>query len=133
MATTHTGALTGHDYTVPELADSANVVTAFTEFADTIKEYPDTRIGVQSFTGDITAEAQETYIYSGSTTVTITLPATPQDGDRVIGYQMGTGQVLMSTSGSVIGGVPSTGAKFGAVTAVYSETDGGWYYLPFPL
>ncbi len=133
MATTHTGALTGHDYTIPEFADKANVVTAFTEFADTIRAYPTTRIITQSITGNITADAMMAYIYNGANVVTITLPSNPQDGDRVIGYQLGNGQVLMSTSDSVLGGVPSTGAKFGAVTAVYSETDGGWYYLPFPL
>jgi len=133
MATTHTGALTGHDYTVPELADKANVVTAFTEFADTIQAYPTTRVITQSITGDITADVMMAYIYSGATAITITLPSDPQDGDRVIGYQLGDGQILMSTSDSVLGGVPSTGAEFGAVTAVYSETDGGWYYLPFPL
>ncbi len=133
MATTHIGALTGHGYTIPEFADKANVVTAFTEFADTIRAYPTTRIITQSITGNITADAMMAYIYNGANVVTITLPSNPQDGDRVIGYQLGNGQVLMSTSDSVLGGVPSTGAKFGAVTAVYSETDGGWYYLPFPL
>lgn len=133
MATTHTGALTGHDYTIPELGDKANVVTAFTEFADTIQAYPTTRITAQSITGDITADVMMAYMYSGDQPITITLPSDPVDGDRVISYQLGDGQVLMSTSATVIGGVPSTGAKFGAVTAVYSETDGGWYYLPFPL
>jgi len=133
MATTHTGALTGHDYTVPELTDKANVVTAFTEFADTIQAYPTTRITAQSITGDTTADVMMAYMYSGNLPITITLPSDPVDGDRVISYQLGDGQILMSTSDSVIGGVPSTGAKFGAVTAVYSETDGGWYYLPFPL
>lgn len=133
MATTHTGALSGHDYAVPELSDKANVVTAFTAFADTIKAYPTTRIITQSISGDTTADPMMAYIYSGSAPITITLPSSPEDGDRVIGYQMGDGQILMSTSGNVLGGIPSTGAKFGAVTAVYSATDGGWYYLPFPL
>jgi hypothetical protein len=133
MATTHTGALTGHDYTIPELTDTANVVTAFREFSDTIQAYPTTRITAQSITGSITADPMMAYMYSGATAITITLPADPQDGDRVIGYQLGDGQIQMSTSDSVIGGIPSTGAKFGAVTSVYSETDGGWYHLPFPL
>ena len=133
MPQTHTGALTGHDYIIPELTDKANAMIAFTEFADTIKRYPDTRINVQSITGGTTAVSQACYTYSGSAPITITLPSDPVDGDRVIGYQLGDGQVLMSTADNVIGGIPSTGAKFGAVTAVYSATDGGWYYLPFPL
>jgi hypothetical protein len=133
MATTHTGALTGHDYAIPELIDKANVVTAFTQFADTIRAYPTTRIITQSITGDVTGEAQMAYIYSGNDSITVTLPDNPFDGDRVIAYQLGDGQVLMSSVDSVLGGVPSTGAKFGAVTSIYSETDGGWYHLPFPL
>ncbi len=133
MATTHTGALTGHNYAVPELTDKANVVTAFTAFADTIRAYPTTRVVTQSITGDTTATAQMAYLYSGTATITVTLPSDPVDGDRVIAYQLGDGQVLMSSTLNVLGGVPSTGAKFGAVTSVYSATDGGWYHLPFPL
>lgn len=133
MATTHTGALTGHNYAVPELTDKANVVTAFTAFADTIRAYPTTRVVTQSITGDTTATAQMAYLYSGTATITVTLPSDPVDGDRVVAYQMGDGQVLMSATLDVLGGVPSTGAKFGAVTSVYSATDGGWYHLPFPL
>ena len=134
MSKTHTGALTEHDYIIPELTDSANIETAFTQFADSIREYPSSRLDTEVITGDHTAEVQTVYMYSGSSQITITLPDTGLfDGDRVVAYQLGDGEVLLNAGlQNVMGGIPSTGAKFGACSGVYVEGS-GWYFLPFPL
>lgn len=133
MATTHTGALTGHDYTIPEMTDSANIVSAFTQFSDTIREYPEVRISVYTVTGSQATEVQSVYMYEGASTITLTLPESPFDGERVVAYQLGDGEVTLAVSGAddIAGGIPVTGAKFAAVSAVYS--DGLWFFLPFPL
>ena len=133
MATTHTGALTGHDYTIPEMTDSANIVSAFTQFSDTIRAYPDVRISVYTVTGSQATEVQSVYMYEGASTITLTLPESPFNGDRVVAYQLGDGEVTLAVSGTddIGGGIPVTGAKFAAVSAVYS--DGSWFFLPFPL
>lgn len=133
MSTSHTGALSGHDYTIPQLADSANIVTAFTEFSDTIPAYPDVRIDVQTVTGDQATVAQTVYLYEGSSTITLTLPTPPEEGDRVVAYQLGDGEVTLTVGGGedVGGGIPASGSKYAAVSAVF--TDGSWYFLPFPL
>ena len=131
MSTSHTGALSGHAYTIPQLADSANIVTAFTEFSDTIPAYPDVRIDVQTVTGDQATVAQTVYLYEGSATITLTLPTPPEEGDRVVAYQLGDGEITLAVGGGedVGGGIPASGSKYAAVSAVF--TDGSWYFLLF--
>lgn len=134
MSKTHTGALTDHDYTIPSLTDSANIETAFAQFADTIREYPTPRLETEVVTGDQATETQFVYLYEGADNITLSLPESGLfDGDRVVAYQLGDGEVLFNAgSVDVVGGIPSTGSKFGACSGVYKE-GGGWYFLPFPL
>lgn len=132
MPQTHTGALTGHDYTIPDLTDTAHIVTAFTGFADTIQAYPSVRLNVVTMTGDMTGVEQTSYFYNGTTDATLTLPTSPAEGDRVIAYQLGDGIVTMNPGSTPIGGgIPNTGAKFGVVSGVYHN--GSWWFVPFAM
>lgn len=126
MAKTHTGALSGVTYTIPELADTRNIETAFTGFADTLPEAPP-RVGVQAITTATAAAANVLYTYAGSVGVTVTLPAAADyNGDKVLIYQLGTGVVTFSGIGV---GTPVTAGQFTAVTAVWDGAK--WVGTPF--
>jgi len=131
MAKSHTGTASGLTFTIPELTDAPrNIETAFSTFADSIPAYPATQLDVQIITGNTTATVKKAYISTSDSAVTVTLPTSATNGDRVVAYQTGNGLVTMNPGSIPVGGgVPNTGAKFGAVTAVY--VSGSWYFTPF--
>jgi len=133
MPTTHTGQQSGFAYTVPELTDPADIVTAMTQFSDSIPAYPNVRLNVTAVTGDTDVQVQDLILYSGASNITLTLPTGGlQDGDRLAAYQLGDGEIILNAGGTPVGGgVNSSGSKYGVVSAVYHG--GEWFFLPFPL
>ena len=132
MPQTHTGALTGHDYIIPELTDPANAVTAFTDFADTLQPYPKARLDVEYVTADVpAADVMKVYFIETAGPSKVTLPGVGmQDGERVVIYQLGDGiaSFLLGTI-PVGGGIPNTGSKYNSCTATF--LGGKWYFTPF--
>jgi len=132
MPQTITGALSGHSYTIPELTDSAHVVTAFEDFANTIPAYPQVRMDVAHVTADVpAASVQKVYFVETAAPSTVTLPDVGlADGDRVVVYQLGDGIVSFLPGATPVGGgIPNTGSKYNSCTATY--LGGKWYFAPF--
>ena len=127
-----TGALTGHSYTIPELTDPANAVTAFTDFANTLQPYPKVRLDVEYVTADVpAANVQKVYFIETAGPSNATLPDVGlQDGDRVVIYQLGDGIASFLPGATPVGGgIPNTGSKYNACTATF--LGGKWYFAPF--
>jgi|688.fasta_scaffold62524_4 hypothetical protein len=130
MPKAHTGGGSGIEFQIPSLTDARNIETAFSTFADSIPAFPESQLDVTVITASTTAVVRSCYISTSDTAVTVTLPATAVDGDRVVAYQTGGGLITMSPGATPVGGgIPNSGSQLGAVSAVYIS--GKWYFTPF--
>ena len=128
MPRDHEGALSGVTYTIPELDDRRNIEVAFEDFADTLPPFPDVPpvLRVTALTGPVVTEANTVYVSEGSAPITVTLPTTATQGDRVLIAQVGTGIITIAGIGA---GVPVTAGINTAVTAIWDGAK--WVGLPF--
>lgn len=125
MPKTHTGASSGVDYTIPALSDTRDIEVAFQGFADSLPAAP-VKMDTQPLTASGPASLNVLYISEGAAAITLTLPATASDGDKIAVAQVGAGIITLTGIGA---GVPVTAGPNTAVTAVWDGAK--WVGLPF--